>query len=137
GQVVLVTGAGGSIGSELCRQVAAFQPKQLILLGHGENSIYEVELELKNRYPSLPLEPVIADIQNRNRIEAIFAKYKPQVVFHAAAHKHVPMMEKNPLEAIKNNVFGTKNVAECAHKYNAQRFVMISTDKAVNPTNVM
>ena len=137
GQVVLVTGAGGSIGSELCRQVAAFQPKLLILLGHGENSIYEVELELRNRYPSLPLEPVIADIQNRNRIEAIFAKYKPQVVFHAAAHKHVPMMEKNPLEAIKNNVFGTKNVAECAHKYNAQRFVMISTDKAVNPTNVM
>ncbi len=137
GQVVLVTGAGGSIGSELCRQVAAFQPKLLILLGHGENSIYEVELELRNRYPSLQLEPVIADIQNRNRIEAIFAKYKPQVVFHAAAHKHVPMMEKNPLEAIKNNVFGTKNVAECAHKYNAQRFVMISTDKAVNPTNVM
>lgn len=136
-QVVLVTGAGGSIGSELCRQVAEFDPKQLIMLGHGENSIYEVELELRQRFPNLQLETVIADIQDKQRIRTVFETYKPQVVFHAAAHKHVPMMERNPIEAVKNNVFGTKNVAECAHKYKALRFVMISTDKAVNPTNVM
>lgn len=136
-KVVLVTGAGGSIGSELCRQVARFNPRQLLLLGHGENSIYTIELELRKNYPDLVLEPIIADIQDRPRIDDIFNKYRPQVVFHAAAHKHVPLMEKNPSEAVKNNIFGTKNVAECAHKYGVDRFVLISTDKAVNPTSVM
>ena len=137
GQIVLVTGAGGSIGSELCRQLARFAPKQLLLLGHGENSIYEIEQELKRSSSELSTEPIIADIQDRQRMENVFATYRPHVVFHAAAHKHVPLMEKNPVEAIKNNVLGTKNVAECAHRYSVKRFVMISTDKAVNPTNVM
>ncbi|MFV9510486.1 polysaccharide biosynthesis protein [Tepidibacillus sp. LV47] len=137
GRVVLVTGAGGSIGSELSRQIARFHPKQLLLLGHGENSIYSIEMELRNKYPDLELEPIIADIQDKSRIEMIFRKYRPQVVFHAAAHKHVPLMEKNPSEAIKNNVFGTKNIAEAAHDFGAERFVLISTDKAVNPTSVM
>lgn len=137
GQVVLVTGAGGSIGSELCRQIAGFHPKQLLLLGHGENSIYEIELELRKKFSNLQLIPLIADVQDKRRISQVFEEYRPQIVFHAAAHKHVPMMEYNPLEAIKNNVFGTKNVAECAHEFRVARFVMISTDKAVNPTNVM
>lgn len=136
-QVVLVTGAGGSIGSELCRQVLAFKPKRLLLLGHGENSIYDVEYELRKLYPDVKLETVIADIQDRQRIRGIFELYHPTVVFHAAAHKHVPLMEHNPSEAVKNNIFGTKNVAECAHEYKASRFVMVSTDKAVNPTSVM
>ncbi|TCP52332.1 FlaA1/EpsC-like NDP-sugar epimerase [Tumebacillus sp. BK434] len=137
GQVVLVTGAGGSIGSELCRQISKFEPQQLLLLGHGENSIYEIELELRSKYPQLPLVTIIADIQDRKRLNAVFAAYRPCVVFHAAAHKHVPLMERNPQEAIKNNVLGTKNVAECAHEYGVSRFVMISSDKAVNPTSVM
>ncbi|WP_027087191.1 polysaccharide biosynthesis protein [Cohnella panacarvi] len=137
GQVVLVTGAGGSIGSEICRQVAAVKPKSLLILGHGENSIYEIEMELRRTYPSLNLHPIIADVQARGRIAEVFRQYQPQVVFHAAAHKHVPLMESNPQEAIKNNVFGTKNVAECAHAFGAKRFVLISTDKAVNPTSVM
>lgn len=136
-QVVLVTGAGGSIGSELCRQVARFSPRQLLLLGHGENSIYDIELELKKTFSDLAIEPVIADIQDRRRIEEVFTLYRPSVVFHAAAHKHVPLMEKNPAEAIKNNVLGTKNVAECAHESGVLRFVMISSDKAVNPTSIM
>ncbi len=136
-QVVLITGAGGSIGSEICRQVAAVQPKQLLILGHGENSIYEIEMELRKTYPSLKLEPIIADVQASERIQQVFRQYRPQVVFHAAAHKHVPLMEANPQEAIKNNVFGTRNVAECAHAFGAKRFVLISTDKAVNPTSVM
>jgi FlaA1/EpsC-like NDP-sugar epimerase len=136
-KVVMITGAGGSIGSELCRQVLRFSPRKLILLGHGENSIYEIELELKKTYPNLSIEPVIADVQDINRIKLIFKQYRPEVVFHAAAHKHVPLMEKNPIEAIKNNVFGTKNVAVCSHEFGVDRFVMISTDKAVNPTNVM
>ncbi|GAX92052.1 polysaccharide biosynthesis protein [Effusibacillus lacus] len=136
-KVVMVTGAGGSIGSELCRQIASFSPEKLLLLGHGENSIYDIELELLRNYPDIKLEPIIADIQDRHRIESIFARYKPAVVFHAAAHKHVPLMERNPSEAIKNNVLGTKNVAECAHIYGASHFVLISTDKAVNPTSVM
>jgi FlaA1/EpsC-like NDP-sugar epimerase len=135
--VVLVTGAGGSIGSELSRQIAGFKPKQLLLLGHGENSIYDIELELRKKYPHLKLEPLIADIQDKDRLIEIFDLYRPHVVFHAAAHKHVPMMERNPIEAIKNNILGTKNVADCAHEFDAERFVMISTDKAVNPTNVM
>lgn len=136
-KVVLVTGAGGSIGSELCRQVASFAPDKLLLLGHGENSIYTIEMELKHKYPGMLFEPIIADIQDRNRMEEVFDSYRPQVVFHAAAHKHVPLMEKNPAEAVKNNVFGTRNVADCADKYGTERFVLISSDKAVNPTSVM
>ncbi|REK69270.1 polysaccharide biosynthesis protein [Paenibacillus paeoniae] len=136
-KVALVTGAGGSIGSELCRQIASYQPSKLLLLGHGENSIYLIEMELKNKFPNVHLETVIADIQDRDRMDEIFASFKPQVVFHAAAHKHVPLMERNPSEAVKNNVFGTKNVADAADKYGTQRFVMISSDKAVNPSSVM
>jgi len=137
GEVVLVTGAGGSIGSELCRQVCRFSPKQLLLLGHGENSIYEIDVELRGKYPGLDLRPVIADIQDAPRIRQVFEQYRPGVVFHAAAHKHVPLMESNPTEAIKNNVFGTLNVAKAADEFGAKRFVLISSDKAVNPTSVM
>lgn len=136
-QIVLVTGAGGSIGSELCRQTCRFNPKLLVLLGHGENSIYEIELELRRRYPHLQIETEIADIQDRVKIDSIFTKYKPDVVFHAAAHKHVPLMERNPEEAVKNNILGTRNVAEAAARVQTKVFVMISTDKAVNPTSVM
>ncbi|MGD9677275.1 MAG: polysaccharide biosynthesis protein [Vulcanibacillus sp.] len=136
-KIVLVTGAGGSIGSELSRQIANYSPSTLLLLGHGENSIYDIELELKKDYPILKIISIIADVQDKQRIESIFELYKPNVVFHAAAHKHVPLMENNPIEAIKNNVFGTKNVAECANKYKANQFVLVSTDKAVNPTSIM
>lgn len=136
-EVVLVTGAGGSIGSELCRQVARFHPRQLLLLGHGENSIYEIHLELRTRFPYLDLRPIIADVQDETRIRQVFDRYRPSVVFHAAAHKHVPLMEENPTEAIKNNIFGTLNVAKTADQFGAKRFVLISTDKAVNPTSVM
>lgn len=136
-EVVLVTGAGGSIGSELCRQVGRYCPRELLLLGHGENSIYDVDLELRGKYPDLKIRPIIADIQDEGRIVQIFGQYRPGVVFHAAAHKHVPMMEQNPSEAIKNNVFGTWNVARAADRFGAKRFVMISSDKAVNPTSVM
>ncbi|GAA3402037.1 nucleoside-diphosphate sugar epimerase/dehydratase [Paenibacillus hodogayensis] len=136
-KIVLVTGAGGSIGSELCRQLAPFKPIRLIMLGHGENSIYSIEAEIRRKYPELIIESVIADIQDRARIEFVFAKYSPQLVFHAAAHKHVPLMEHNPSEAVKNNIFGTKNVADCADRFGVERFVFISTDKAVNPTSVM
>lgn len=136
-KVVLITGAGGSIGSELCRQISMFSPNKLLLLGHGENSIYDIQLELRKAYPQLEMEPVIADIQDRFRLQMIFDQYRPDVVFHAAAHKHVPLMENNPFEAIKNNVFGTRNLAECAHHFKTERFVMISTDKAVNPTSIM
>jgi FlaA1/EpsC-like NDP-sugar epimerase len=135
-QVVLVTGAGGSIGSELCRQISSYAPKKLLLLGRGENSIYEIELELRKSYPQM-LEALIADIQDRSRMKEVFDLYRPSVVFHAAAHKHVPLMEQNPAEAVKNNIFGTKNVAECADEYGSSHFIMISTDKAVNPTSVM
>ncbi|MFJ7970212.1 polysaccharide biosynthesis protein [Psychrobacillus sp. NPDC096389] len=135
---ILVTGAGGSIGSEICRQVARFNPKQLILLGHGENSIYTIDMELRKKVPSnIEIIPVIADIQDRNRIFDIISDYKPDVIYHAAAHKHVPLMEYNPMEAVKNNIFGTKNVAEAADMFGVEYFVMISTDKAVNPPNVM
>ncbi|MFD0713727.1 polysaccharide biosynthesis protein [Paenibacillus sp. GCM10027626] len=137
GKTVLVTGAGGSIGSELCRQITLFNPDHLLLLGHGENSIYLIEMELRGLYPHLQLSTIIADVQDRKRLEDVFEQFQPQVVFHAAAHKHVPLMERNPSEAIKNNVFGTKNVAECADRYGAERFVLISTDKAVNPTSIM
>lgn len=137
GETVLVTGAGGSIGSELCRQAARFRPKQLLLLGHGENSIYEIHQELRQIYPDLDLRPVIADIQDEAKIRRIFEQYRPGVVFHAAAHKHVPLMEANPDEAIKNNIFGTLHVARAADFYKAKRFVLLSSDKAVNPTSVM
>ena len=136
-QVVLVTGAGGSIGSELCRQVMQFSPQTLLLLGHGENSIHEIQHELRGRHPDADMIPVIADIQDRASLEEVFAVYRPTVVFHAAAYKHVPLMEDNPWQAVKNNIFGTKNVAELAHQYNASHFVMVSTDKAVNPSSVM
>jgi len=136
-KVVLVTGAGGSIGSELCRQISSFHPRTLLLLGHGENSIFAIENELIRIDPTTFIIPIIADIQDRNRIESIFEMYRPSIIFHAAAHKHVPLMERNAVEAIKNNIFGTRNLAECAHTYQAERFVAISTDKAVNPTSVM
>jgi FlaA1/EpsC-like NDP-sugar epimerase len=136
-KTVLVTGAGGSIGSELCRQISPFAPNKLMILGHGENSIYTIEMELRKSFPYLNIVTIIADVQDRARLMDIFQSHKPQVVFHAAAHKHVPLMERNPSEAIKNNVFGTRNVADCADKYGAERFVLISSDKAVNPTSVM
>lgn len=138
-KTVLVTGAGGSIGSEICRQVMKYGPKKLVLLGHGENSIYEIEMELIESEIERTIEivGVIADVQDYEKIESIFRKHEPDVIYHAAAHKHVPLMEKNPSEAIKNNVFGTRNVARAASQLRAKTFVMISTDKAVNPTNVM
>ena len=136
-QVVLVTGGGGSIGSELCRQIAKFNPKLLLILDIYENNAYELQQELKKHYPDLNHKVLIASVRDAARMDAIFAEYRPSVVFHAAAHKHVPLMEDNPQEAIKNNVFGTLNTVECADKYGAKRFVLISTDKAVNPTNIM
>ena len=136
-QVVLVTGGGGSIGSELCRQIAGFSPKKLIILDNYENNAYDIQNELLHNNPELELYTIIANIREKQRIDSIFSMYKPDVVFHAAAHKHVPLMETNPSEAIKNNVFGTLNLAECSDKYNVKRFVLISTDKAVNPTNIM
>ncbi|UOF88969.1 polysaccharide biosynthesis protein [Fodinisporobacter ferrooxydans] len=137
GQTVLVTGAGGSIGSEICRQIAHLAPNTLLLLGHGETSIFQIDLELRNAFPNLSIIPIIADIQNLSAIRQVFHAYGPNVVFHAAAHKHVTLMEMNPLEAIKNNVLGTRNVAQCAHETKGSHFVMISSDKAVNPTSVM
>ncbi|WP_346353544.1 nucleoside-diphosphate sugar epimerase/dehydratase [Azotosporobacter soli] len=137
GKRVLVTGAGGSIGSELCRQIIEMMPQTLILLGRGENSIYEIEYELRNKISQIEVVPLIGDIRDAALMEHIFEKWHPQVVFHAAAHKHVPLMEAQPVEAIKNNVFGTKNVAEAAKRFQCEIFVMISTDKAVNPTSVM
>jgi len=137
GQTVLVTGAGGSIGSEICRQITRFKPKSIVLLGHGENSIFEIEQELDRRHPGQHTVAVIADVRDEHRIGRVFEQYKPDVVFHAAAHKHVPLMEANPEEALTNNVFGTRNVARAADKHGARRFVMISTDKAVNPVSVM
>ncbi|MFT4412595.1 polysaccharide biosynthesis protein [Fredinandcohnia humi] len=138
-KVVLVTGAGGSIGSEICRQIAKFNPKQLVLLGHGENSIYTIEMELKEAYhdSSIVLTTEIADVQDKQKMMEVMSTYQPNVVYHAAAHKHVPLMERNPEEAIKNNIIGTKNVAEAASWHNVDIFVMVSTDKAVNPTSVM
>lgn len=137
GKRVLVTGAGGSVGSELCRQIARIGPANLVLLGKGENSIYEIDRELKGKHPALLIKPVIADIRDANRINNVFNTYKPEVVFHAAAHKHVPLMEEQPEEAVNNNVFGTKVVAEAAERHGTTTFVMISTDKAVNPTSIM
>lgn len=138
GKRILVTGAGGSIGSEICRQVSSFRPKELIILGHGENSIYQLNMELLGKYAEhFRITPVIADVQDRKRIFEVMEKYRPDVVYHAAAHKHVPLMEINPREAVKNNILGTRNVAEAANHAKVKTFVMISTDKAVNPPNIM
>ena len=138
-KVILVTGAGGSIGSEICRQIIQFNPAKLLLLGHGENSIYLVDRELRTHHQNCPTEivPIIADIQDREKINEIMEQYHPDIVYHAAAHKHVPLMEYNPKEAVKNNIFGTKNVAEAAKAARVKNFVMVSTDKANNPPNVM
>ena len=136
-KVVLVTGAGGSIGSEICRQIMRVGPKMLLLLGHGENSIYFINQELKNIYKDGPIIPIIADIRDKQQLDQIFTQYNPQVVFHAAAHKHVPLMEIQPMAAVLNNIYGTRNVADVAGRHGVERFVMISTDKAVNPTSVM
>jgi len=137
GRRVLVTGAGGSIGLEICRQISRWGPSALMLLGHGENSIYEAVLDLKSSHPDQPLHPVIADIRDRDRITAIFEDYRPQIIFHAAAHKHVPLMELNVEEAITNNILGTRNVVEIAMTFGVDHLVMISTDKAIRPTSVM
>lgn len=136
-KVVLVTGGGGSIGSELCRQIAEHQPRRLVILDIYENSVYEVQQELKMKFPELDMVVLIASVRNTARIDEIFRCYRPDIVYHAAAHKHVPLMEDSPNEAIKNNVFGTYKVATAADKYKTRRFVLISTDKAVNPTNIM
>ena len=136
-KVILVTGGGGSIGSELCRQIAAHHPKQLIVLDIYENSVYEIQQELLRKYPELNQVVLIASVRNTARIEKIFETYHPDIVYHAAAHKHVPLMETSPNEAIKNNVFGTYKTAQAAAKYGVKKFVLISTDKAVNPTNIM
>lgn len=136
-KTILITGAGGSIGSELCRQVAKYEPKEMIILDIYENNLYDIELELKANYNNIKIIPIIASIRDKKKMDNVFKIYKPYVVFHAAAHKHVPLMEGSPLEAIKNNVFGTYNVVNCCDKYNVKRCVLISTDKAVNPTNIM
>ncbi|MDP4182963.1 MAG: nucleoside-diphosphate sugar epimerase/dehydratase [Bacillota bacterium] len=137
-EVVLVTGGGGSIGSELCRQIARFKPKKLLIFDIYENSIYDLQNELLKKYnQELKMEVIIGSIRDRCRLDNVFSKYKPTVIFHAAAHKHVPLMEDNPGEAIKNNVIGTLNLAECSDKFNCKKFVLISTDKAVNPANIM
>jgi len=136
-KVVLISGAGGSIGSEMCRQVAQFEPKQLILLEQAENALFFIDNELRKSFPRISIVACIADIAEQSRLHQIFEQYRPAVVIHAAAHKHVPLMEINPGEAIKNNVIGTRNIAEAAHLYGASNFVFISTDKAVNPTSIM
>lgn len=137
GKTVLVTGGGGSIGSELCRQIVAYHPKKLIIVDIYENNAYEIQQELKRKYPKMELIVLIASVRNTHRMESIFCEYKPDVVYHAAAHKHVPLMEDSPNEAIKNNVFGTYKTAMAAAKHGTKRFVLISSDKAVNPTNIM
>lgn len=138
GKTILVTGAGGSIGSEICRQVMKYKPGKIVLLGHGENSIYNIEMEMRVTYKdTVEITTEIADVQDRNKIFEIIDKHRPYIVYHAAAHKHVPLMERNPEEAVKNNIFGTKNVTEAADTFKVNTFVMVSTDKAVNPTNVM
>lgn len=137
GKVVLVTGGGGSIGSEICRQVAGHNPKMLVLVDIYENTTYDIQNELKNRFPELNLVVLIASVRNTKRMDMIFETYRPDIVYHAAAHKHVPLMEDSPNEAVKNNVLGTWKVVQAADKWKVKRFVMISTDKAVNPTNIM
>ena len=136
-KTVLVTGGGGSIGSELCRQIVKYDPKRLVILDIYENNLYDIEMELRAEYPKLNLDAIVASVRDKARLNNVFETYKPEIVFHAAAHKHVPLMEKSPLEAIKNNVFGTYNVVNCADEHGAEKFVLISTDKAVNPTNIM
>jgi FlaA1/EpsC-like NDP-sugar epimerase len=136
-KTILVTGGGGSIGSELCRQIAAHNPKRLIIFDIYENNAYDIQQELREEYPELDLVVLIGSVRDSKRLEQVFKKYKPEVVYHAAAHKHVPLMETTPLEAIKNNVFGTWNVVECCDKYGVEKVTFISTDKAVNPTNIM
>jgi UDP-N-acetylglucosamine 4,6-dehydratase len=135
GKTVLVTGAGGSIGSEICRQIILLEPKRLLLFGRGENSLYQIERELASS--DTEIIGIIGDIQNKTRVETVFSKYFPNIVYHAAASKHVPLMENNPTEAVLNNIIGTKNLADIADKYKTESFVMISTDKAVKPTSVM
>ena len=137
GKTVLVTGGGGSIGEELCRQIMLHDPKQLLMLDIYENSLYNIELELKGKYPNSDIKAIIANIRDEQRMFDLFEEFSPEVVFHAAAHKHVPLMENNPSEAVKNNVFGTYNLVNACDKYKTKRFILISTDKAVNPTNVM
>ncbi|MGN0712027.1 MAG: polysaccharide biosynthesis protein [Anaerovoracaceae bacterium] len=137
GKIVMVTGGGGSIGSELCRQIAKFRPRRLVAVDIYENSVFELANELRETYKTLEFEVVIASVRDKKRMREVFMKYKPHVIFHAAAHKHVPLMEKNPKEAVVNNIIGTKNMIDLADEFVAERFVMISTDKAVNPTNVM
>ncbi len=136
-KVIMVTGGGGSIGSELCRQIASHHPKRLVIVDIYENSTYDVQNELKAKYPEMDMVVLIASVRNTNRMNSIFETYRPEIVYHAAAHKHVPLMEDSPNEAIKNNVIGTWKMAEAANRYHVKRFVMISTDKAVNPTNIM
>lgn len=136
-KTVLVTGGGGSIGSKLCRQIVKYDPKRLVILDIYENNLYDIEMELRAEYPKLNLEAIVASVRDKARLNNVFETYKPEIVFHAAAHKHVPLMEKSPLEAIHNNVFGTYNVVNCADEYGVEKFVLISTDKAVNPTNIM
>ena len=136
-KVVLVTGGGGSIGSELCRQVMKYNPKELVIVDIYENNLYDIEQELRMNYPEAKIDAIVASVRDKERLNEIFEEFKPYLVFHAAAHKHVPLMETSPLEAIKNNVFGTYNVVNCADEYKVKRFILISTDKAVNPTNVM
>lgn len=136
-KVILVSGAGGSIGSELCRQIAQFEPKNLILFDKTENSLFHIEMEFRQRFPQISVAPILGDVKYRNHLNKHFADYRPQVVFHAAAHKHVPIVELNPSEAVYNNVIGTKNIVEASHQFGVERFIMISTDKAVRPANVM
>ena len=136
-KVIMVTGGGGSIGSELCRQIASHHPKQLVLVDIYENTTYDIQNELRRNYPELNLVVLIASVRNTKRMDMIFEKYRPDIVYHAAAHKHVPLMEDSPNEAVKNNVLGTWKVVQAADKWKVKRFVMISTDKAVNPTNIM
>ena len=136
-KVILITGGGGSIGSELCRQIIKYDPKKLVIVDVYENNLYDIEQELKYNYPDKEICAIVASVREKKRLQEIFEIYKPYLVFHAAAHKHVPLMETSPLEAIKNNVFGTYNVVNCADEYNVKKFILISTDKAVNPTNIM
>ena len=134
---ILVTGGGGSIGSELCRQIINYNPKKLIIVDIYENNLYDIEQELKANYKDIEICAIVASVRDKKRLEEVFKTYKPYLVFHAAAHKHVPLMEVSPLEAIKNNVFGTYNTVNLADKYGVKKFILISTDKAVNPTNIM